>query len=360
MIGQRMAAGRAQDEKRYLDAAQAAAARAASLTHRLLAFSRRQTLTPTSTDLHALVEGLADLIRHSIGPQIALETRCEAGLWPVRVDTRQLENAVLNLSLNSRDEMPDGGRIVIACKNFAVSAEEALEYEVAAGDYVELCVHDTGTGIDGATLGRVFEPFFTTKPIGAGTGLGLSMVYGFARQSGGFVRISSPPGEGTTVQVVLPRVDAGRDDAEAPTTSAAVGIGNGAGGDGSDGGGETIVVIDDEALIRMTVIDDLADHGYTCFDAGDGKAGLALLEAHPETALLVTDVGLPGGLNGRQVADAARVTRPDLKVLFITGYAEQAALSEEHIGAGMAVLVKPFTMGQLISEVARLLGRTAP
>lgn len=345
MIGLRLAEGRTADVERYLAAGQGATRRAAALTHRLLAFSRRQTLTPKPTVINRLFTDFTELVRRTVGPQIEVQTIAAGGLWPALVDANQLENALLNLCINARDAMPDGGKITIETANRWLDDRTARDHGLTPGQYVTVCVSDTGTGIDKAILDRVFDPFFTTKPMGQGTGLGLSMVYGFARQSHGHVRIYSEIGQGTMVCVYLPR-HRGEEDEEAPVAPDAVVEAE---------AGETVLVIDDEPSVRMLMVDALTDLGYACLEAGDGPSGLKILESRTRVDLLVTDVGLPGGLNGRQVADAARALRPDLRILFVTGYAENAVLNHGHIEHGMEVLTKPFAVDELRRRVAGLL-----
>ena len=345
MIGARLAQGRSSDVERYLAAGTGAARRAAALTHRLLAFSRRQTLTPRPLVINKLLTDLAELIRRTVGPGIELETVAAGGLWPTLVDANQLENAILNLCINARDAMPDGGRITIETGNKWLDRATAGQHGLEPGQYITVCVSDTGTGIDKAILDRVFDPFFTTKPIGEGTGLGLSMVYGFARQSHGHVRIYSELGQGTMVCLYLPRHFGEAEESAAPAASVA----------GAPAAGETILVVDDEPTVRMLILDALGELGYACAEAADGPAALAVLQTNAPIDLLITDVGLPGGLNGRQVADAARSLRPGLKTLFITGYAENAVLNHGHIERGMEVLTKPFAIRDLTERVERLL-----
>jgi signal transduction histidine kinase len=350
MIGARLSQGRTRDVERYLSAGQGAARRAAALTHRLLAFSRRQTLSPRPIVVNRLMTELVDLVRRTVGPSIAVETVAAGGLWPTLVDANQLENAILNLCINARDAMPDGGRITIETGNTWLDRRAAAERGIEPGQYVTVCVSDTGVGIDKAIQERVFDPFFTTKPIGEGTGLGLSMVYGFAKQSHGHVRIYSELGQGTMVCIYLPR-HFGDEEVEeihpvAPLLQPST--------------GETVLVVDDEPTIRMLIVDTLGELGYACAEAADGPAGLKILQSGARIDLLITDVGLPGGLNGRQVADAARALRPDLKVLFITGYAENAVLNHGHIQPGMEVLTKPFAVADLVGRVDRLLRPRAP
>jgi PAS domain S-box-containing protein len=347
LLQTRVSQGRIKDIDRYVNAAQGAARRAASLTHRLLAFARRQTLDPKPTDVNRLVAGMEELIRRTVGPQITVEPLAGAvGLWSTLVDPGQLENALLNLCINARDAMPDGGKITIETANRWMDERAGRERDLPPGQYVSLCVSDTGTGMSPDVQAKAFDPFFTTKPIGQGTGLGLSMIYGFARQSGGQVRIYSEEGQGTTLCIYLPRhlgqeevVEAAPDLADAPRAEQ----------------GETVLVVDDEPTVRMLVTEVLEDLGYAAVEAADGASGLRVLHSDVRLDLLVTDVGLPGGMNGRQVADAARVARPDLKVLFITGYAENAVLSHGHLEPDMHVLTKPFTMEALASRIRKLI-----
>jgi len=344
MIERRLAEGRSSGIERYIYVAQASARRAAALTQRLLAFSRRQTLDPKPTDVNRLIAGMADLIRRTVGPAIEVEVVEAGGLWSTRVDPSQLENALLNLAINARDAMPDGGRLTIETANKWLDDRAARERELPPGQYLSLCVTDTGTGMAPDVISRVFDPFFTTKPLGQGTGLGLSMIHGFVRQSGGQVRVYSEVGKGTTMCLYLPRF---MGDAETPET---VEIDEGAG----PGHGETVLVIDDEEPIRMLITDVLEEAGYRVLTAADGPAGLKTLQSDVRIDLLITDVGLPGGFNGRQVADAARATRSDLKVLFITGYAENAVVGNGHLEPGMQVITKPFAINALAARVREI------
>ncbi len=346
LLGTRIAQGRVSDLARYAAAAQGAAQRAAALTHRLLAFSRQQTLDPKPTNINELIAGMEEMIRRTVGPAVAIEVVGAAGLWPALVDPNQLENALLNLCLNARDAMPDGGRITIETANTWLDARGGTERDLSPGQYLSLSVTDTGTGMTPEVIGRAFDPFFTTKPIGQGTGLGLSMIYGFARQSGGHVRIYSELGLGTTMRLYLPRhhgaVETASDQEIAGVLSRAE-------------QGETVLVVDDEPTVRMLVTEVLEELGYTAIEAADGAAGLRVLQSDARIDLLVTDVGLPGGMNGRQVADAARRLRPRLKVLFITGYAENAVIGNGHLDPGMHVLTKPFTIDRLGSRIRDLI-----
>ncbi|MGI4951576.1 MAG: PAS domain S-box protein [Janthinobacterium lividum] len=342
----RLTQGRFTDVERYVAAAQGAAKRAAALTHRLLAFSRQQTLDPKPTDVNELVGGMEDLIRRTAGPAVNLEIAGAKGLWPTLVDPSQLENALLNLCINARDAMPGGGRMTIETANCWLDERGARERDLQSGHYVSLCVSDSGTGMSPEVIARAFDPFFTTKPLGLGTGLGLSMVYGFVRQSGGQTRIYSETSQGTNVCLYLPRfvgdtetVEAMPELADAPRA----------------GLGETVLVVDDEPTVRMLVAEVLEELGYAAIEAADGASGLRVLQSNVRIDLLVSDVGLPGGMNGRQMADAARVQRPDLKVLFITGYAETAVVGNGHLDPGMRVMTKPFAMEALASRIKEMI-----
>ncbi|MDJ0391492.1 ATP-binding protein [Roseomonas sp. E05] len=346
LLKARLAQGRVQEMARYITAAEGAAHRAAALTHRLLAFSRRQTLDPRPTDVDQLVAAMEELLRRTAGPEISLEVSGTKGLWNTLVDPNQLENALLNLCINARDAMPQGGRLTIETANLHLDQDFTRSRDMPAGDYVSLCVTDTGTGISPELVERVFEPFFTTKPLGQGTGLGLSMVYGFVRQSGGQVRIHSAPGQGTTVCLYLPRsdepagmVEQGASLAEAPRAAS----------------GETVLVVDDEDTVRMLMVEVLGELGYTTLAAQDAAEGLAILRSEARVDLLVTDVGLPGGMSGGQLAEEGRAVRPGLKVLFITGYAEAAVLGQGLRDPGMQVLTKPFAMESLANRLRQLI-----
>ena len=346
LMNTRVAQGRLKDIDKYMMAAQGAAKRAAALTHRLLAFSRRQTLDPRPTDVNLLMTGMTELIQRTVGPSITVETVGATGLWPALVDGSQLENALLNLCINARDAMPDGGRITIETANRWMDREAARAHDVPEGQYLSLCVTDTGTGMAPDVIAKAFDPFFTTKPIGEGTGLGLSMIYGFAKQSGGQVRIYSEVGLGTTICIYLPRYfGTAEQDAEhtEPTQAPVADV------------GDTILIVDDEPTVRMLLSDVLTDLGYTVIEAADSVAGLKVLRSDVRIDLLISDVGLPGGMNGRQMADAGRELRPDLKTLFITGYAENAAIGNGHLGPGMQVVTKPFAVDALAARVRQLM-----
>ncbi len=349
MIQSRLAQGRLTDLDRYIMAAQGAGKRAAALTHRLLAFSRRQTLAPKPTDVNRMVTGMEEMIRRTVGPEIATEVVAAGGLWNTLIDPNQLENALLNLCINARDAMPGGGRLTIETGNRWLDAHAADDRDLPPGQYVTLCISDTGPGMTPEVIRRAFDPFFTTKPIGMGTGLGLSMVHGFVRQSGGQARIYSELGQGTMVCLYLPRQFGATEVMEETTDPI---------GAPRARQGETVLVVDDEPTVRMLMSDVLEDLGYTTIEAADGATGLRVLQSDARIDLLVTDVGLPGGMNGRQVADAGRALRPGLKVLFITGYAENAVLSHGHLDPGMQVMTKPFAMDALASRIKDLI--TAP
>lgn len=344
----RLAQGRISDIERHLNGAQSAVKRAAALTQRLLAFSRRQTLDPKAADLNRIVADMHDLIGRSVGPAITVETIAAGGLWNTFVDIGQLENALLNLCINARDAMPHGGRLTIETANRWLDDIAAMQRGVQPGQYVSLCVSDTGTGMSPDVVARAFDPFFTTKPTGQGTGLGLSMVYGFAGQSGGAVRIYSELGQGATLCIYLPRHlgEAGEDDLPLSDESMVA----------TAPGSKTILVVDDEPLVRMVTVEVLSDLGYHVLEAEDGPSALKVLAACPELDLLVTDVGLPNGMNGRQLADAIRAPRPELPVLFVTGYAENAVLNHGHLERGMQVLTKPFAADVLARRVRELVG----
>lgn len=341
----RISQGRLDAISRHLETAQGAAKRAAALTQRLLAFSRRQTLDPTSVNVNQLVAGLEDLLRRTVGPSVEIEVVGSGGLWTTLVDRYQLENALLNLCINARDAMPDGGRLTIETANKWLDDRMARDRELPPGQYVSLCVSDTGTGMTPEVIARAFDPFFTTKPLGEGTGLGLSMIYGFVRQSGGQVRIYSEVGAGTTMCIYLPRhMGTVAETPEPEPMQIELG-----------GHGETVLVIDDEASVRSLIVDVLTDGGYHVIEAADGPSGLKVLQSDLRIDLLITDVGLPGGMNGRQVADAGRVHRPRLKILFITGYAENAVVGNGLLGQDMHVITKPFGIEAIANKIRDLI-----
>jgi signal transduction histidine kinase/CheY-like chemotaxis protein len=339
--------GRTAELERYIEAAMVSTKRAATLTHRLLAFSRRQMLDPAPIDVNRLVAGMEDLFRRTVGPGIQLETNLAVELWPTLCDRNQLESALLNLVLNARDAMPDGGRLLIETANtvFPGSHEKPREpplRHMPAGECVALFVTDTGTGMAPDVMARAFDPFYTTKPMGQGTGLGLSMIYGFVEQSGGHALLRSEKGKGTTVAIYLPRHLGAADSHEdvgaaiAPPPEAASAV---------------VLVVDDEPIVRMVLTEVLSDRGYTVLEAHSGRSGLSVVESTARLDLLITDVGLPGGMDGRQLAEAARERHPGLKVLFITGYAEGAAFANSLTEQGIEVILKPFAMDALAAKV---------
>ncbi len=345
LLKRNIANNRLERADRYIDAATTSAQRAAALTSRLLAFGRRQTLDLQAIDVNALVGDFEDMLRRTLGEQVALEIHLAADLWSARSDANQLESALLNLCINARDAMPDGGRLTVETANTHLDEAYTREHpELEPGDYVVLCVSDTGTGMDTATVEKAFEPFFTTKPVGQGTGLGLSMIYGFARQSGGHVRIYSELGNGTTVKFYVPRF---RGDADAKADAE---------GETPMGAGETVLVVEDDASVRMIVLEVLDELGYAAVEAIDARTAIPILESSRRIDLLVTDVGLPG-MNGRQLAEVARQSRADLKVLFITGYAENAAVRSGFLDPGMDMMTKPFAIDALATKLRDMLGR---
>jgi signal transduction histidine kinase/CheY-like chemotaxis protein len=330
-----------------IDSAVEGAKRAASLTARLLAFSRRQPLAPTSTDLNRLVGGMSELFSRTLGDNIAVETVLSAGLWRCYADAGEIENAILNLAVNARDAMPEGGRLTIETANAHMDDDYVRRNgDVLAGQYVTISVSDTGSGMDAATIEKAFEPFFTTKEVGKGTGLGLSQVFGFAKQSGGHAAIYSEVGQGTTVKLYLPRftgADTGSDqgtveDDDLPT--------------GREG--EFILVVEDEQRVRHFAVDALKELGYTTLSASSPENALELLAATPQVTMLFTDIIMPG-MNGRQLADRALEMRPDLKVLFTTGYTRNAVVHNGMLDIGVAFLPKPYTVRQLAWKVREVL-----
>lgn len=347
IIERRLNQGRTEGLERFINGAQTSAQRAAALTQRLLAFSRRQTLDPKPVDVNRLVFGMDDLISRTVGPSIKVEVVGAGGLWPARVDAAQLESALLNLAINARDAMPEGGRLTIETANKWLDDRASRARDLPSGQYLSICVTDTGIGIPSHIVDRIFDPFFTTKPIGQGTGLGLSMIHGFVRQSGGQVRVYTEPKQGTTMCIYLPRYSGDLASDQDVTGDNIV----------KSGAGETVLVIDDEATVRMLIVEVLEEAGYAALEADDGPSGLKILVSGIRLDLLITDVGLPGGMNGRQIADAARQVRPSLKVLFVTGYAENAAVGNGLLEPGMEVITKPFVMTELANKITEMLER---
>ncbi|SNS91568.1 His Kinase A (phospho-acceptor) domain-containing protein [Noviherbaspirillum humi] len=344
MMQVRIAQGRTGDIGRYVDSAMSSADRAASLTHRLLAFSRRQALDPKPTSINTLVRSMEDLIRRSVGPAVQVTTDLAPDLWNTMCDPHQLENALLNLAINARDAMPHGGRLHIESRN---TTQDNADGKTGSRDYVAISVSDSGVGMAPEVLARAFDPFFTTKPLGQGTGLGLSMVYGFVNQSGGFIRIQSEPREGTTVWLYMPR-HAGSEEAQQALKPSSEGL-------HPARARHAVLVVDDEAPIRQMAAEMLEELGYEVLEAGDGPQALPLLQSGRRIDLLVTDIGLPNGMNGRQLAEAARGLRPGLKVLLITGYAQAGALDEGRFDADTSLLTKPFRLDAFAARIAAML-----
>jgi len=341
---QRRLAKRDPDAVALADSAQRGAERAALLVHRLLAFSRRQALEPRPVSVNTLISGMSDMLRRTLGEGVLVETVLAAGLWPIFVDPNQLENSLLNLAINARDAMPNGGKLTIEAANVFLDEEYARGADIPPGQYVGIFVSDNGVGMTRDVVAQAFDPFFTTKGMGQGTGLGLSQVYGFVRQSDGHVRIYSEPGSGTSVKVYLPR-HAGDAGVEAPSVPAAP----------PRGRGEVILAVEDDADVRRFTVQLLRDLGYTVLEAADGREALRALDLHPEIRLLFTDVGLPGGMNGRQLADKAKRGRPDLKVLFTSGYARNAMVHHGRLDPGVELIGKPFTFPALAAKIRAML-----
>jgi hypothetical protein len=343
-----IAEGRTAEISRFTEAAVSSANRAAALTHRLLAFSRRQSLDRKPLNANDLIRSLEELFSRTKGDHIQLILQLPDNIWPVNTDVSQLENALLNLVINARDAMPDGGQLRIETANVYLDSSDVNILEpVKAGDYLMIAVSDNGTGMTPKVLAKAFDPFFTTKPIGQGTGLGLSMIYGFAQQSGGHVSLFSLPGQGTSVRLYLPRLlQEGPQDVLSPVISEAP----------SAIAGETVVLVEDDPAVRMLVLNLLKELGYRAFEAEDAKTALPLLESGLRVDLLVTDVGLPG-MNGRQLAEIARQHRPQIKVLFMTGYAQMAAERQGFLEEGMDMVAKPFSIDLLANKIRTMIGQ---
>jgi len=341
LLSHRIHQGRMGEVDKHISAARSAASRAAILTHRLLAFSRRQTLEPKAVELPTLLHGMSELVQRTAGPGIRVDTLCDVALWPAFVDASQLENALLNLCNNARDAMPGGGQITLAARNLALTVHEAPQHDLAPGQYLHLSVTDTGIGIAPEVLPHVFEPFYTTKPVGQGTGLGLSMIYGFAQQSGGQVKIHSKQDEGTRVDLYLPRHSGDVAEPEQDAAKAA---------EFELQQGKVILLVEDEHTMRIILQETLEEQGYQVLQAGDGVVALELLRSGGDVDLLVSDVGLPGAMDGWQLAEQATAIQPALKTMFITGYVQ---------AAGRQVLTKPFTLHAFASRVTELLADPA-
>jgi PAS domain S-box-containing protein len=341
LIRRRLDAERTDGLDRFIDAASTSAQRAAALTHRLLAFARRQSLDTKPSDVNALVIGMEDMLHRTLGETIAVAMVSQADLWPALTDANQLENALLNLAINARDAMPNGGQLTVETENTQLDASYAQLNDVAAGDYVAISVSDTGSGMNASVIAKAFDPFFTTKPLGQGTGLGLSMIYGFAKQSGGHARIYSEVGRGTTVKLYLRRAIHDGTVVEPEASS-------------PRGQGEMVLVVEDDATVRLLVTEVLNELGYRYLEAADARTAIPILESGQKIDLLVTDVGLPH-MNGRQLAEIARQHRPTLKVLFVTGYAESAAVRGGFLAPGMEMMTKPFALHALGAKIRALI-----
>ncbi len=346
IMKRRIAAKRLDDVERFMDAAVTSAQRAASLTHRLLAFSRRQSLDHKPTDVAELVLSMRELLERTLGEQVTLEIAVAPACWLAFADANQLENAILNLAINARDAMPDGGTLAIEVHNAPAEASAHGRKRDAAGEFLAVVVRDTGVGMPPDVIEKAFDPFFTTKPIGQGTGLGLSMVYGFAEQSGGSVKIESQVGKGTAITLYLQRADGTvAEGALVPTAET------------PQGDGETVLVVEDDAAVRLLVVEVLRDLGYHPLEATRAAEAIPILESSVKIDLLISDVGLPG-MNGRQLAEVARASRGALKILFITGYAASARNRGDFLGEGMAMMSKPFDLGALARKVEEMLSVT--
>ena len=345
LLRRRLARGRLDDLDSLIDLGVTSANRAAGLTHRLLAFSRRQSLDSKPVEINQLVTSMGELLQRSLNESIVLDMQLSGQLWTAEADPNQLESALLNLALNARDAMPDGGRLVVETRNRHLDNVFTAAYgTLTPGDYVELSVIDTGCGMPENVISRAFDPFFTTKPIGQGTGLGLSMIYGFARQSHGHVILHSEVGKGTTVSLFLPRF-VGEVTADAPLDSTLPPFAN---------AGETVLIVEDDPAVRVLVSQVLSELGYAFVEAADADSALPIIESSQRIDLLISDVGLPG-MNGRQLAEIGRQIRPDLKVLFITGYAEHAAVRGGFLDPGMQLITKPFTFDLLTAKVREMI-----
>lgn len=348
MMQRKLARGQQIDVNAYVSAAMTAANRAAALTHRLLAFSRRQALDPRPVHANRLILGMEELLRRTLGEAIGLEFVEKSDLWLTRCDQNQLESALLNLTINARDAMPQGGKLIIQTSNEHLeNAHEAKLRDVMPGDYICISVCDNGVGMSPEVMSRAFDPFFTTKPIGQGTGLGLSMIYGFTRQSGGYARIQSEVAKGTTVKLYLPRYHGDQESSQEADSAPLMLL--------PAAREEVILVVEDEQVVRDLVVDLLAELGYRSLQAVDGPSGLAIALSDVRIDLLISDVGLPG-FNGRQLADAACAHRSDLKVLFITGYAHNAAVSNDLLAPGMQMITKPFALETLAERIRDMIG----
>ncbi|MFJ7311924.1 ATP-binding protein [Pseudomonas sp. NPDC098747] len=345
LIRRRLARGRTEDLDSLIDLGVTSANRAASLTHRLLAFSRRQSLDSKAVQMNSLVLSMGELLQRSLNESIQLDMRLDEKLWVAEADPNQLESALLNLVINARDAMPEGGKLVVETSNQVLHREFTVAYpNLEPGDYVMLSVTDNGSGMPQSVISRAFDPFFTTKPIGQGTGLGLSMIYGFSKQSRGHVSIDSEIDQGTTVRLYLPRFrgeELEHPTSDIPQTPRAI-------------DGETVLIVEDDPAVRVLVSAVLSELGYAYLEAGDADGAVPILNSTQRIDLLISDVGLPG-MNGRQLAEIGRQYRPGLKVLFITGYAEHAAVRGGFLDPGMQMITKPFTFDLLTAKVREMI-----
>ncbi|KIF59864.1 histidine kinase [Pseudomonas fluorescens] len=345
LLRRRLARGRTEDLDSLIDLGVTSANRAAGLTHRLLAFSRRQSLDPKAVQMNTLVLSMGELLQRSLNESIYLEMRLDDDLWVAEADPNQLESALLNLVINARDAMPEGGKLVVETSNQVLHSDFTAAYSnLEPGDYVMLSVTDNGSGMPQSVVSRAFDPFFTTKPIGQGTGLGLSMIYGFSKQSRGHVSIDSEVDQGTTVKLYLPRFRGEEmeipvsDSQQAPYAK----------------DGETVLIVEDDPAVRVLVSAVLSELGYAFVEASDADGAMPILNSTQRIDLLISDVGLPG-MNGRQLAEVGRQYRPGLKVLFITGYAEHAAVRGGFLDSGMQMITKPFTFDLLTAKVREMI-----
>ncbi len=341
----RVSQGRVAEISNYIETALASASRAALLAGRLLTFSQRRPSEPRPSRVSNLVAGMEDIFRRTVGPMIRIETRHANELWPSLCDPNQIESALLDLVINARDAMQDGGTILLETANVFLSQPAEALGDIPPGEYAVLSVTDTGTGMPSSVRAQAFDPFFTTKPAAQGAGLGLAMVQSLVQEFGGHVRLRSEVGEGTMVNIYLPRYLGLVDEREL------------ANGVGKKVTRSSVLVVDDEPAARMFLTDVLSDAGYTVVEAHDSRSGLHALESEIRIDLMVTDVGLPGGMNGRQLADVARQRRPGLKVLFVTGYEEDAAARSNLLDEGVLVMTKPFGMDALKATVEGIIGR---
>jgi PAS domain S-box-containing protein len=345
LLGRRLSDGDAR-ARRYIDAATEASRRAALLTQRLLAFSRQQPLQPEAVDANKMISGMSDLLRHSLGADVQLETVLAGGLWRTHADPNQLENIILNLAVNARDAMPDGGHLTIETQNAHLDERYAsANLGVSIGHYVLIAVTDTGSGMPPEVVAKAFDPFFTTKPVGKGTGLGLSQVYGFIKQSGGHVKIYTEQGLGTTIKLYLPRLRGAARVDEPDARSAELARGDDR---------EVILVVEDEPGVRQFSVDALTELGYHVLEADGGANALRLLQEHTEISLMFTDVVMPE-MNGAKLAEAARALRPDLKILFTTGYTRNAVVHNGKLDDGVELIGKPFSLEALAAKIRAIL-----